>query len=184
MVGCCVSLSRQFIPSHGRTMPVSSEIPDPSRRSWQQRPLQCLLRQRHKPPPNNTTRFTNAFPSLATLSSWLIVVCFVVDTMRPLTWSRGTTLFVRSPATATASTSLKMSSMAVACQLLTRQLHRRIPLPCNVVIVVDCCVFLSSTQCVPSREHDAPSTLGTTISTRRWPRCACPHAGPPLTWWG
>jgi hypothetical protein len=110
------------------------------------------------PPPNNTTRFTNAYSSLTTSLSWLIVVCFVVNTMRPLPWARGTTLSVRSPMTATAARSLKMSLMAVACHLPTRQLHRRIPLPCNVIVMVDCCVFCRQQNASPpvSRMHCRP----------------------------
>ncbi len=144
MVGCCVSLSRQFVPSHGHTMPVRSLIPRGSH--GDNVPCNVSFGSGITPPSNNTTRFTNAFPSFATLSLWLIVVCFVVNTMRPLPWAGGTTLSMRSPATATAAASLKMSSMAAACHLLTSQLHHRIPLPCNIVVVVDCCVSVVNTM--------------------------------------
>jgi hypothetical protein len=40
----------------------ASEIPDPSRQSWRQRPLQCILWQRHNPPPKQHHPFHQRVP--------------------------------------------------------------------------------------------------------------------------
>ena len=78
VVGCCVvfdSTIRRLPWAHP-----AGEIP----RGGHDGDVPCIVSVSSgiPPPPNNTTRFINAFPSLATSSLWLIVVCFVVNMMR------------------------------------------------------------------------------------------------------